>query len=198
MTARSMSKRILMLAAAAAVLLLVAAQASGRQTARKQCQSNPNSSLHWNAVFGHATSTWQATLIRRRIVSAGFGGVQLRKDHCDDVEVVVVGADTPAIRSELVREADLARVGISFEPPDILKRPDRDMAKAVFGVLPTLSRANRLQLEIARVGYREGSDVERLGLHSWRVVLYNIPWKIATNFAQEAQAAGFRVTLIPQ
>jgi hypothetical protein len=194
-----MPRRTLTLAAVAALLLLVGTQAFGQPGSAKQgCTGSPNPSLHWNAVFAHATSLWQVTLMRRRIQSAGFGGVQFKKDHCDDIEVIVPGADTPAIRNELVREADLTRVGISFEPPDILKRPDRDVFKAVFGVRPTLSRANRLQLDIAHVGFREGTDIERLALHSWRVVLYNVPVKDAQNFAAEAASVGYRVTFLSQ
>ena len=160
MRSRSMPRRTLTLAAAAALLLLVGTQALGGPTAAKQnCTGAPNPSLHWNAVFAHATSLWQAKLLRRRVQAAGFGGLQFEKDHCDDIEVMVPGADTTAIRNELSREADQVRVGISFEPPDILKRPDRDVVKAVFGLRPTLSRANRLQLDIGHVGFREGTDI---------------------------------------
>jgi hypothetical protein len=194
-----MPRRTLTLAAAAALLLLVATQAFGQPGSAKQgCSGAPNPSLHWNAVFAHATSTWQATLMKRRVQGAGFGGLQFKKDYCDDVEVIVPGADTTAIRNELVQEADQVHVGISFEPPDILKRPDNDVVKAVFGLRPTLSRANRLQLDIAHVGFREGTDIERVALHSWRVVLYNVPVKDAQNFAAEAASVGYRVTFLPQ
>ena len=195
-----MPRRTLILAAAAAIaLLLLAAQASGRPArAGQNCGGAPNPSLHWNAVFGHATSSWQATLIKRHVQAAGFGGVQFKKDYCDDIEVVVVGADTSAIRNQLGKEADQAHVGISFEPPDIAKRPDQDVVKAVFGLRPTLSRANRLQLDIGHVGFREGTDIERLALHSWRVVLYNVPVNGQQSFAAEAASVGYRVTFIPQ
>jgi hypothetical protein len=195
-----MPRRTLIPAAAAALtLLLLAAQAYGRPARASQgCGGAPNPSLHWNAVFGHATSTWQASLIKRGVQHAGFGGIQFKKDYCDDVEVIVPGADTSAIRSQLGKEADQVHVGISFEPPDILKRPDQDVVKAVFGLRPTLSRANRLQLDIAHVGFREGTDIERLALHSWRVVLYNVPVNGQQSFAAEAASVGYRVTFIPQ
>ena len=194
-----MPRQTLTLAAAAALLLLVVAQASGGPARVTQgCAARVNSSLHWNAVFGHTTSTWQATLLRRPVQGAGFKGILLEKDYCDDVEIVVPGVDTTTIRNELVKEADQAHVGVSFEPPDILKRPDQDVVKAIFGLRPTLSRANRLQLDVAHVGFREGSDIERLALHSWRVVLYNIPVKDEQSFAAEAASVGFHVTFVPQ
>jgi hypothetical protein len=136
--------------------------------------------------------------MRRRIQAGGFAGLQFKKDYCDDIEVIVPGADTSAIRNQLVQEADQAHVAISFEPPDILKRPDQDVVKAVFGTRPTLSRANKLQQDIAHVGFREGTDIERLGLHNWRVVLYNVPVRDEQNFAAEAASVGYRVTFLPQ
>jgi hypothetical protein len=193
-----MLKRILMPAAAAALLLLVATQASGRPTAGKQCSANPNSSLHWNAVFGHATSTWQATLLRRRVQAAGFRGVQLRKDYCDDVELEVVGVDTTADRKSFAKKVVSAGFQASFEPPDILKRSQPGIVKAVFGTRPTVARAATLQLDMARVGFREGSDIERLGLHSWRVVIYNIPVESRDSFAAEARSVGYSITFLPQ
>jgi hypothetical protein len=48
------------------------------------------------------------------------------------------------------------------------------------------------------VGFWEGSDIERLGLHSWRVVMYNIPASGKDGFAAEARGAGYRVTFVPQ
>ena len=192
-------RTFLSLAAAATLLLLVVAQAPGQPGRGAQgCNTNANTSLHWNVVFGHTTSTWQATLLRRPLQRLGFQGIQLEKDYCDDVELAVPGADSPTIRAQLVKEADQSHIGISFEPPDILKRPDRDVVKAVFGVRPTLARASKLQLDIAHVGFREGSDIERLGLHSWRVVLYNIPQSSKDSFAAEAASVGYQVTFLPQ
>jgi hypothetical protein len=195
-----MARRFPIMAAAAALLLFAVSQASGGPgVAKQRCgQPIPSSSLHWNAVFGHATSQWQGVLQRRGIQHFGFTGIQLKKDYCDDIEVAVPGADTPTVRNELVKEADASRINISFEPPDILKRSDRDVVKAVFGIRPTLSRANRLQWEVAHVGFREGNDIERLGLHSWRVVLYNIPVREQDSFAAEAASVGFHVTFVPQ
>lgn len=194
-----MPRRILILAASAALVLLVAAQAPGsRGRVAQGCSKTLNTSLHWNAVFGHATSSWQATVRRRKLQKLGFAGIQLEKDYCDDIELAVPGVDGPRVRADLGKEADQAGVGISFEPPDILKRPNPDVVKAVFGERPTLSRAGKLQLDIAHVGYREGSDIERLGLHSWRVVIYNIPLDSRDSFAAEAASVGYRVTFIPQ
>lgn len=195
-----MTRLGLITAAAAALVLLAVTQASGGPTRAKQRCGKPNAnpSEHWNAVFGHATSTWQAVLMRRPLQKYGFRGIQLQKDYCDDVELAVPGVDTPDIRKELVKEAVASRVCISFEPPDILKRSRPGIVKAVFGMRPTLARVNRLQCDIAYVGFREGSDIERLGLRSWRVVIYNIPVSSEESFAAEAKASGFRVTFVPQ
>src|SRR5262249_52986741 len=124
-----MPRRTLILAAATLVLvLLVAAQAFGRPGSKAQtCSTNPDSSLHWEAVFGHATSLWQATLIQRSIQLRGFKGTQFEKDSCDDVEVSVPGLDIPPVRNQFAREASQAGIDVSFEPPDILKRPNADV-----------------------------------------------------------------------
>jgi hypothetical protein len=195
-----MLRRFLTMAAAAALLLFVVGQATGGPgRAKQRCGSPiPNPSEHWNAVFSHATSTWQASLQRRRLRPLGFKGINLEKDYCDDVELAVPGVDTPGIRNDLVKEADASHVNISFEPPDILKRSRPGFVKAIFGTRPTLDRANKLQWDIGHVGFREGSDIERLGLHSWRVVLYNIPQDQQDSFAAEAAQVGFDVTFVQQ
>jgi hypothetical protein len=195
-----MPRRALTFSAAALLLLLVVAtQASGRPARTAQsCAVNPDTSLHWEAVFSHATSTWQATLIQKSVQSRGITGTQFEKDACDDVELQVPGMDSTFQRNAFVKQASAANVDVSFEPPDILKRPDPRVVRAVFGVLPTLARANRLQLQMAHSGFREGSDIERLALHSWRVVIYNIPVDAQSGFAAEAAGAGFKVTFIPQ
>ncbi len=194
-----MAGRFLTVAAAAALLLFAVSQASGGFSRTKQgCSARPNSSLHWNAVFGHVTSLWQGVLQKRRIQGSGFTGIQFEKDYCDDIELAVPGADTPAVRGELVKEATASHLSISFEPPDILKRSQPGIWKAIFGSRPTLSRANKLQSDIADVGFHEGSDIERIALHAWRVVLYNIPTSSRDDFAAEARSVGYRVTFVPQ
>jgi hypothetical protein len=199
MSPRSMAGRFLTVAAAAALLLFAVSQASGGFSRTKQgCSARPNSSLHWNAVFGHVTSLWQGVLQKRRIQGSGFTGIQFEKDYCDDIELAVPGADTPAVRGELVKEATASHLSISFEPPDILKRSQPEIWKAIFGSRPTLSRANKLQSDIADVGFHEGSDIERIALHAWRVVVYNIPTSSQDDFAAEARSVGYRVTFVPQ
>jgi hypothetical protein len=199
MRPRSMLRRFLTMAAAAACLLLVVGQATGGPGRAKQaCSRPPNSSEHWNAVFSHTTSTWQATLQRRHLQPLGFRGIIFEKDYCDDVELAVPGVDSSGMRNDLVKEADASHVSVSFEPPDILKRSRPGIVKAIFGIRPTLARANKLQWDIGHVGFREGSDIERLGLHSWRVVLYNIPQDEQDSFAAEAASVGFHVTFVQQ
>jgi hypothetical protein len=68
----------------------------------------------------------------------------------------------------------------------------------VFGYRPTVARASSLQQRIAFAGFREGSDIERLGLHSWRVVILNIPVSSQDDFATEAGRVGYSVTFLPQ
>jgi len=194
-----MARRFFIMATASAFLLLAVGQASGGFARAKQgCSARLDSSLHWNAVFGHVTSSWQAILQKRRVQSSGFTGIQFKKDYCDDIELAVPGADTPTVRGELVKEATASHLSISFEPPDILKRSQPGIWKAIFGSRPTLSRANRLQFDIADVGFHEGSDIERIALHVWRVVVYNIPTSSQDDFAAEARSVGYRVTFVPQ
>jgi hypothetical protein len=195
-----MARRFLITAAAAALLLLGVSQASGGPDRATQRCGQPigNPSEHWNAVFGHATSFWQGVLQRRGIQHFGFRGIQLEKDYCDDIELAVPGVDTPGVRNNLVKEADASHVHVSFEPPDILKRSQPGVVKALFGIRPTLSRANKLQYDVGHVGFREGNDIERLALHSWRVVVYNIPAGGQDDFAAEAARVGFHVTFVPQ
>jgi hypothetical protein len=196
-----MAGRFLTMAAAAALLLFAVSQAwGGSDRAKQRCgQPIPNPSEHWNAVFAHTSSIWQATVLRRKLLYlAGFSGVHFQKHYCDDVELVVPGVDTPALRNELTREAMAAHINISFEPPDILKRSRPGIFKAIFGTRPTLSRANKLQWGMAGVGFREGSDIERLALHSWRVVVLNIPQSAQESFAAGAASVGYKVTFVPQ
>ena len=194
-----MVRRALITAALAGVLLLVVAQASGSPSRRQQgCRPIPNSSHHWDAVFYHTTSRTQMLRFLPRVQHIGFKDLLLEKDSCDDIELMVTGIDNPARRVDIAQEAMQGGRTVSFEPPDILKASRPGIVKAVFGTLPTLSRANRLQLDMAWHGFREGSDIERLGLHSWRVVIYNLPEGSQDGFAAEAASVGYHVTFLPQ
>jgi hypothetical protein len=192
--------RTFTLAAAAASLLLGVAHSAGADSRmRARCEAgNPNPSMHWDAVFDHTTSITQAQLVRRRLKFFGFTGVILEKDYCDDVEIAVPGLDTPGQRADFAKEAMVSHHQVSFEPPDILKQSQPGVVKAVFGYRPTVARAASLQQRIAFVGFREGSDVERLGLHNWRVVILNIPASSQDDFATEARRVGYTVTFLPQ
>jgi hypothetical protein len=192
-------KRALIPAALVSALGLVVAQASGSPAgARQGCRAYSSPSLHWDAVFKHVTSRSQALRVVPDLRRNGFRDLRLERDYCDDIEIAVNGLDTPAQRADFAAEASRVDIGVSFEPPDIQKGSHPGYVKAVFGTLPTLARANALQLRAAVNGFREGSDIERLGLHAWRVVLYNIPASSEGDFAAEAASVGFHVTFVSQ
>jgi hypothetical protein len=179
--------RILVIAALAAAALTAALPpASARPL--DTC-SQPDTSLHWEAVFGHVASVSEAIVLKRRINKTGFKNVQFERDYCDDVEVIIVGLDTPKMRKEFAKEA--GGYPVTYEPPDILKRPHPGFVKAVFGLEQTLKRAEALRTRMAQANFREGTDIEKLSQRSWRVVLYNIPRKVSASFAAEARHAGF-------
>jgi hypothetical protein len=192
-------KRALIPAALVSALMLAVAQASGSSSGAQQgCRAYSSPSLHWDAVFKHVTSRSQALLALPDLRRSGFRDLRLERDYCDDIEIAVNGLDTPAQRADFAAEASRVDVGVSFEPPDILKGPHPGYVKAIFGTLPTLARATSLQLRAAANGFKEGSDVERLGLHAWRLMLYNIPVSSEGDFAAEAASVGFHVTFVSQ
>jgi hypothetical protein len=135
------------------------------------------------------SSLSEANVLKSRIRKTGFPGIEFERDYCDDIEVMIVGLDKPAMRRAFAKEA--GGYPVSFEPPDILKRPHPGFVKAVFGVQPTLKRAEELRARMARVNFREGADIEKLEQRKWRVVLYNIPQKVSSAFAAEARRSGF-------
>jgi hypothetical protein len=194
-----MVRRALILAAVTGALVFAVAQASGSGQRKEQgCHPIPSPSKHWDAVFFHVTSKSQAIPYLRKLQHIGFTDIQLEKDACDDLEIGFTGVDSPNSRTTIAQEAMQGGRTVSFEPPDIAKGSRDGIVKAVFGTLPTLSRANNLQLDMAWHGFREGSDIERLGLHSWRVVVYNLPVSSESSFAAEATAVGYHVTFVPQ
>jgi hypothetical protein len=198
-TPLAMVRRALILAAVAGGLVFAVAQASGSPSRKQQgCRAYSNPSLHWDAVFGHATSRSQTLGFLPRIRRSGFRDLRLEKDYCDDIEIVVNGLDSPQARADFTAEAERVKIVVSYEPPDILKGSHPGFVKAVFGILPTLARASSLQFRAASNGFREGSDIERLGLHAWRVVIYNIPVSSESDFGAEAASVGFHVTFVPQ
>ncbi len=180
--------RILVIGALAAAALTAALPPASAGTLDR-C-SRTDTSLHWEAVFGHVSSLSEATVLKRRINKTGFPGVEFEQDYCDDIEVIIVGLDTPTMRKAFAKEAGGYQV--SFEPPDILKRPHPGFVKAVFGVEPTLKRAEALRARMAQSNFREGADIEKLAQRRWRVVFYNIPRNVSRAFAAEARHAGFR------
>ncbi len=180
--------RILVIGALVAAALTLALSSASARTVDRCSRNDP--SLHWEAVFGHVTSLSEATVLKRRINKTGFRGVEFEQDYCDDIEVIIVGLDTPAMRKAYAKQA--GGYPVSFEPPDILKHPHRGYVKAVFGVEPTLKRAEALRARMAYANFREGADIEKQEPRKWRVVFYNIPEKAAPAFAAEARRGGFR------
>jgi hypothetical protein len=178
---------------AAAVCGLLAASAGPAGGAAAACQRLKETSLHWDAVFGHVSSLSEAVVLRSKVAHYGFKNVEFEQDWCDDVEVLITGVDVPGQQRAFFEEAFAVGFSVSFEPPYTYRTPRRGYVKAIFGTFPTLSRANALQRALATKGYRQGTDVERLDARHWRVVLYRIPEREQAKFSAEVKAAGFRV-----
>jgi hypothetical protein len=181
-------------ALACAALVAMLPTASGR--ARQGCNLVPDSSTHWEAVFGHTTSLTQAILMRKGLIVKGYRNVQFEKDYCDDVELYVPGLDFQ-LRKTFASEGEKNGVQVTFEPPDNLKGNGPGEVTAVFGHRPTLKRANALQQAAATKGFRENSDVVRLALHDWKVVVTHVPADGKSDFAAEAKSGGFPVSFEP-
>jgi hypothetical protein len=181
-------------ALACAALLVVLPGASGKPGG-SPCGVYPfaDSSTHWEAVFGHRTSTAEAILLRRTLAAKAFQGVQLEQDYCDDVELEVPGVDSPSERESFAKEADASGVPVSFEPPDNQKANGPGEVSAVFGHRPTLKRASDLLGDVAVKGWRE-VDIVRVALHDWKVVLHHVPASAESDLANEARSAGYAVT----
>jgi hypothetical protein len=178
------------MAATCSALALTAGPAHG---AAAGCPRLKETSLHWDAVFGHVSSLSEALVFRKRLQHFGYKNVTFEKDWCDDIEVAVPGVDTAGVRREFAMEAEKVGLDVSFEPPHTYKRPHRGYVKAVFGTRPTLMRANELQQALAHKGFREATDIERQSAHEWRVVLYRVPERLRKSFRKEVVSAGFEV-----
>ena len=193
---RWMDRRIWVgVALGCAALVVALPNASSRS--RQGCDRPPDTNTHWKAVFGHVTSVSQAIVLRKGLVVKGYQNIQLEKDYCDDVELVVNGLDTYQLRKSFAAEGERNGVQISFEAPDALKPNGPDELTAVFGHRPTLKRANALQQAAATKGYREFADIVRLGLHDWKVVVGHVPASGKDGFAVEARTGGFRISFEP-
>jgi hypothetical protein len=162
-------------------------------TAPPTCKKLVETSLHWDAVFGHVSSMSEAIVLRHKVERYGFQHIQFERDWCDDVEVSVAGLDQPEQRRAFFEEAFSAGFPISFEPPYTFRKKARGYVNALFAVSPTLKRANAFQVALARKGYREGTDIVRVNAREWHVLLYKIPIHVQAKFAAKAKAAGFRV-----
>ena len=186
--------RVSAVAALACAALVLLPSASGR-TLTAPCGTYPftDSSTHWEAVFGHRTSAAEAILLRRQLEAKALKGIQLERDHCDDVELEIPGFDAPAERDAFFNEAHASGVTVAFEAPDNAKPNGPGQATAVFGHRPTVKRASDLLLDVAGKGWRE-ADVVRVSLHDWKVVLRHIPQSGEANFAAEAKGGGYSVT----
>ncbi len=150
--------------------------------------------MHWEAVFAHVSSPPQATPLIKRLSSVGFKGIQLERDYCDDWEVMIVGLDKVRVRNDFTAEAESAGFHPSYEPPDIQKYTRRGETTAVFGIFPTLDRANARQQAMAANGFRENSDIVRVSSRKWKVVVFRIPANVKASYAAQARRGGFRVT----
>jgi hypothetical protein len=179
------------LLAGAASLALGLSPASAKKV--DNCSQN-DTSLHWEAVFGHATSLDQAQVVQKHLAKIGYKNIGFERDACDDIEIQVPGVDTPALRTAFAVEAVRAAIPVTFEAPDNAKALGPGEVNAVFGRFPTLKRANTLLLAMGSVGFRENTDIVRLGLHDWEVVMYRIPRSVSAAFAAEARKSHFSVT----
>ena len=179
------------LLAGASSLILGLAAASAKKV--DNC-SLSDTSLHWEAVFGHVTSLDQAILVQKGLAKVGYKNIGFERDACDDIEIQVPGVDQASDRSSFAKEASRARIPVTFEAPDNAKALAPGEVTGVFGRLPTLKRANTLLMQMGGVGFRENADILRLGLHNWMVVMYRIPKSVSSAFAAEARKSHFSVT----
>ena len=144
-------------------------------------------------MFSHTTSLAQALPLRKQLEAKAIKGVQFEQDYCDDIELVVPGLDSPEQRKAFQKEADVSNVPVSFEAPEEQRGNARGEVSAVFGRVPTLKRASQLQNDIAVKGWRE-SDLVRVGLHDWKVLVRHLPSSVESSFAAEAKGGGYRVS----
>jgi len=135
----------------------------------------------------------EAILLRRQLEAKAFKGIQLERDYCDDVELEIPGFDNPSDRDAFAQEAGTSGVAFSFEPPDNQKPNHPGEMTAVFGHRPTLKRASDLLGEVAQKGWHD-SDVVRVSIHDWKVVVRHVPVSVESSFASEASGAGYSVT----
>lgn len=177
-----------------ATLAVALPSASGRTVRpRENCGVPPDTSTHWEAVFGHTSSVSQAIVLRKQLAKKELNGIQFEKKYCDDIELMIPGFDSPTQRKAFAKEGDTSGVPVAFEASDNQKRNAQGELTAVFGRLPTLKRASALQGEIAVKGWRE-NDVVRAGLHSWKVIVMHIPASAQNGFASEAKGAGYKIS----
>jgi hypothetical protein len=179
------------LLAGALSLVLGLSTASAKKV--DSCSLN-DTSLHWEAVFGHVTSLDQALVIQKHLAKIGYKNIGFERDACDDIEIQIPGLDTPQMRESFAAQAVRAKIPVTFEAPDVGKSLANGEVTGVFGHFPTLKRANTLMLAMGSVGFRENTDIIRLGLHDWKVVMYKIPRSVSTSFATEARKSNFSVT----
>jgi hypothetical protein len=145
-------------------------------------------------VFGHVTSLDQAMVVQKRLAKFGYKSIGFERDACDDIEIQIPGVDQASDRNSFAKQASNARIPVTFEAPDNGKALAPGEVTGVFGRLPTLKRANNLLMQMGSVGFRENTDIVRLGLHSWMVVMYRIPKSVSSAFAAEARKSHFSVT----
>jgi hypothetical protein len=186
--------RALVVAALACGALVLLSSAAARPT-KAPCGTYPfsDSSTHWEAVLGHRTSMAEALLLREQLQAKNFKGIQLERDYCDDIELEIPGVDLPSARDAFAQEAGASGIQFSFEEPDNQKPNRPGQVTAVFGHRPTLKRASDLLGQVAHTGWHE-TDIIRVSIHDWKVVVRHIPTGVQSGFASEAAGAGYKVT----
>jgi hypothetical protein len=181
------------LAAAAIASAAIALTTGTTQPANWSCGAHPDADGHVKAVFGHTNTRAEAFAVARR-VRVAFKFAAVEQAGCADWMVVVPGLDTPRQQREFSKEAsDSGFPGVSFRTTTNLTLPSAPgTLKAVFGTFGTAAAASRMLQRAARAGFRL-IGIGRYGLHTFKVIVGDIPLAKSQEFAHEVQSAGLSV-----
>jgi hypothetical protein len=196
---RKLLRSIALSAAVVAMLLLAVGPAGGSREPRATCTAQDDQTEGWEAVFGHASSLREATVLLNQARKVGFTATRIEA-ACGDFEVEVPGGSQlkrADDRAAFALEAKSAGFKVTFEAPCCEYTPDlRGAVEAVFGHFPTLEAATPVYERALAIGFRV--EVEQDGPRDFEVELPGGPSGFRTaaeraSFAAEARTAHFSV-----